>query len=44
MENNTLILNTMKAKVKSNPKDWATYTFLVMLAVVILYVALSART
>ena len=43
MKNNTLIFNTMKTEVKSSPKDWASYAFIVMFILIISYVAISAN-
>lgn len=39
MENATLIFNTMKTKVEMKPRDWAEYTFLVIFAIFVYYVA-----
>jgi hypothetical protein len=43
MENNTLNFNYMKAKVKSDPTEWATYTFVAVYALAIVILAVSTH-
>jgi hypothetical protein len=43
MKNSTLNFNYMKARVENNPKDWVTYTLLVVFAAAIVCVAMFAH-